>query len=69
MQNKAFLQLKRYDVILLGATSLLIALGLLVLYSSGIRSAQSASQLDTSRQVIYVLVGLKLKVTAEEDIK
>lgn len=57
MQNKAFLQLKRFDVILLGATSLLIALGLLVLYSSGIRSAQSASQLDTSRQVIYVLVG------------
>ena len=60
MQNKAFLQLKRYDVILLGATSLLIALGLLVLYSSGIRSAQSASQLDTSRQVIYVLVGAVL---------
>ncbi|MEI6716119.1 MAG: rod shape-determining protein RodA [Candidatus Saccharibacteria bacterium] len=57
MQNKAFLQLKRFDVILLGATSLLIALGLLVLYSSGIRSAQSASQLDTSRQIIYVLVG------------
>ena len=60
MQNKAFLQLKRYDVILLGATSLLIALGLLVLYSSGIRSAQSASQLDTIRQVIYVLVGAVL---------
>ncbi|MCX6805659.1 MAG: rod shape-determining protein RodA [Patescibacteria group bacterium] len=60
MQNKAFLQLKRFDVILLGATSLLIALGLLVLYSSGIRSAQSASQLDTSRQVIYVLVGAVL---------
>lgn len=60
MQNKAFLQLKRYDVILLGATSLLIALGLLVLYSSGIRSAQSASQLDTSRQVMYVLVGAVL---------
>ena len=60
MQNKAFLQLKRYDVILLGATSLLIALGLLVLYSSGIRPAQSASQLDTSRQVIYVLVGAVL---------
>ena len=60
MQNKAFLQLKRYDVILLGATSLLIALGLLVLYSSGIRSAQSASQLDTSRQVIYVLAGAVL---------
>lgn len=60
MQNKTFLQFKRFDVILLGATALLIALGLLVLYSSGIRSSQVASQLDTSRQILYVVVGALL---------
>jgi len=60
MQKKAFLQFKRFDIILLGATSLLIAMGLLVLYSSGIRSAQSVSQLDTSRQVVYVIIGASL---------
>lgn len=60
MQNKTFLQFKRFDTILLAAMLLLIALGLLVLYSSGIRPNQIATQLDTSRQVLYVVAGLVL---------
>jgi len=60
MQNKTFLQFKRFDVILLAATGLLIALGLLVLYSSGIRSNQVTTQLDTSRQIFYVAIGVLL---------
>ncbi len=60
MQNKVLLQFKRFDGILLAATLLLIALGLLILYSSGLRSSVTASQLDTSRQILYVAVGFVL---------
>lgn len=58
MQNKVLLQFRRFDGILLAATILLILLGLIVLYSSGLKVGATASQLDTSRQVIYVGVGL-----------
>lgn len=60
MQNKVLLQFKRFDTILLAATLLLIVLGLIVLYSSGLRSSLTSSQLDTSRQFIYVAVGFIL---------
>ncbi|MBI2797955.1 rod shape-determining protein RodA [Candidatus Saccharibacteria bacterium] len=49
-----------YDLVLLVCTLLLTALGLTVLYSSGLRSEVTPTQLDTSRQIIYVLVGLGL---------
>ncbi|MDQ5943361.1 MAG: Rod shape-determining protein RodA [Patescibacteria group bacterium] len=58
MQNKVLLQFRRFDGVLLAATGLLILLGLIVLYSSGLKVGATASQLDTSRQVIYVGVGL-----------
>lgn len=60
MQNKARLQFRRTDFILLAATGFLAALGLLILYSSGIQSGLTGSQLDTSRQILYVLVGFVL---------
>lgn len=58
MQNKVLLQFRRFDAILLAATALLILLGLIVLYSSGLKVGSTANQLDTSRQIIYVGVGL-----------
>lgn len=58
MQNRVLLQFRRFDGILLAATALLILLGLIVLYSSGIKVGSTANQLDTSRQIIYVGVGL-----------
>ncbi len=58
MQNKFVLNLKRFDTILLVAMGLLILLGLLILYSSGLRPGPTATQLDTSRQALYVAVGI-----------
>jgi rod shape determining protein RodA len=50
----------KYDLVLLVCTVLLTAIGLTVLYSSGLRSEVTPTQLDTSRQIIYVLVGFVL---------
>lgn len=58
MQKSGFFQFKKLDGILLCSMLLLIALGLLVLYSSGFRPHQVSGQLDTSKQFIYVGVGL-----------
>lgn len=58
MQNKVLLQFRRFDAILLAATSLLIILGLIVLYSSGLKTGPTLNQLDTSKQIIYVGVGV-----------
>lgn len=60
MQNKFVLNLRRFDSVLLVSMGLLIALGLLILYSSGLRSGPTATQLDTSRQALYVFVALIL---------
>ncbi len=55
---------KKYDWIILTAVLLLSALGLLILYSSGIKPSQVNSQIDTSRQIFYVASGLVLLVLA-----
>lgn len=60
MQNKFVLNLRRFDSVLLISMGLLIAIGLLILYSSGLRSGPTATQLDTSRQALYVFVALIL---------
>jgi len=54
--------LRRFDWVSLASALLLSTLGLIVLYSSAIKSIQVTNQLDTSRQIIYVLVGLGLMV-------
>jgi rod shape determining protein RodA len=60
MQNSLRSQFGKFDLILLAAAGLLSALGLLILYSSGIQGGIAASQLDTSRQILYVVVGFGL---------
>lgn len=59
MQNRLRFQFRKTDLILLAATGLLAALGLLILYSSGIQNA-GGNQLDTSKQILYVVVGFGL---------
>ncbi len=57
---QAFKLFRKYDLIIITTTALLVAIGLLVLYSSGIKPSQVNLQLDTSRQFLYVAVGLVL---------
>lgn len=57
-----FRLLKKYDWIIMTTVLLLVAIGLLVLYSSGIKPSQVNLQLDTSRQILYVAIGLILLV-------
>ena len=54
--------LRRYDWMSLAPTILLSVLGLVVLYSSAIKSSEVVNQLDTSRQIIYFGAGLVLMV-------
>lgn len=53
-----------FDNLLLASSVLLVVLGLLVLYSLGIKAKQVSNQLDTTRQIIYALIGLVLLVIA-----
>lgn len=57
-----FTNFKKYDWIILSTVLLLTTIGLLILYSSGIKPSQVSQQLDTSRQIFYVLIGLLLLV-------
>lgn len=50
--------LRKLDLVVLVSTLVLVAIGLTVLYSSGLKAAQVTSQLDTSRQFLYALAGL-----------
>ncbi len=59
MQNRLRFQFRKTDFVLLAATGLLAALGLLILYSSAIQST-GGNQLDTSKQILYVVVGFAL---------
>lgn len=53
-----FRGLKRIDWVLLTVTLLITSLGLLVLYSSGIKASEVRSEIDATRQFLYVAVGL-----------
>lgn len=57
MRSQSF---KKLDLIIIMLTVLLTSLGLLVLYSSGIKAEQVSNQIDTSRQFLYAGVGLGL---------
>lgn len=50
--------LKQLDWIVVTTTFLIVALGLLVLYSSGIKAGEVRSEIDASRQFLYAGVGL-----------
>ena len=50
--------IRKLDLVVLASTLVLLAIGLTVLYSSGLKAAQVTSQLDTSRQFLYGIVGI-----------
>lgn len=49
---------RQIDWIVATTTLLIVALGLLVLYSSGIKSGEVKSEIDASRQFLYASVGI-----------
>lgn len=55
--------LQQLDWILVGTTVLITALGLLVLYSSGIKATSISGQIDATRQFLYAAVGLVIMFT------
>lgn len=64
MKQRFGWRITNFDFLLLAATTLLVVLGMLVLYSLGIKAKQVSNQLDSSRQFIYAAVGLVLMVVA-----
>lgn len=50
--------LQQLDWVLVGTTVLITALGLLVLYSSGIKATSLQGQIDATRQFLYAAVGI-----------
>lgn len=48
----------RLDWFVIIPTLLIVVLGLLVLYSSGIKAGEVTSQIDATRQIIYAVVGI-----------
>lgn len=60
----------QFDALLLTGTILLVLLGLIILYSLGIKARQVSNQLDTSRQIIYAVIGVVLMfIAAKNDYK
>lgn len=54
---------KRLDWVIVATSMLLVVIGLLVLYSSGIKPAESTAQIDTTRQILYVLAGIVVAIS------
>lgn len=52
--------LKKLDLVILICTLLLVALGLLVLYSTSIKAKAVTLQIDASRQIFYFVIGFGL---------
>lgn len=70
MKQRFGWRITNFDNLLLAATTLLVVLGVLVLYSLGIKAKQVSNQLDTSRQLIYAVVGIVLMlIAARNDYK
>ncbi len=64
MRQKSFWQFGNFDNLLFAASALLVTLGLIILYSLGIRAKQVSNQLDTSKQILYALIGFMLLIIA-----
>lgn len=70
MKRKSIWQFGNFDNLLLAASTLLVVLGLIVLYSLGVKAKTVSNQLDTTRQIVYALIGfLLLVVAARNDYK
>ncbi|MCC7543258.1 rod shape-determining protein RodA [bacterium] len=50
--------LKRIDWVIVATSVLLVIIGLLVLFSSGIKPAETTAEIDTTRQILYAAVGV-----------
>lgn len=55
------------DTLLLVSSIMLVVIGLIVLYSLGIKAKTVSNQLDTTRQIIYALIGLLLLIIASRN--
>ena len=64
MKRKTIWLAGNFDNLLLASTALLVALGLIILYSLGIKAKQVSNQLDSTRQIVYALIGVFLLVLA-----
>lgn len=67
MKKRLAFRPQNLDFVLLASSSLLVVLGLLVLYSLGIKAKQVSNQLDTSRQIIYAVIGAVLLIVAAKN--
>lgn len=56
-----------FDNLLLATTSLLVILGILILYSLGVKAKQVSNSLDSSRQIIYALFGVIIMIIASRN--
>lgn len=55
------------DTLLLLSSIMLVVIGLIVLYSLGIKAKAVSNQLDTTRQIIYALIGVLLLLIASRN--
>ena len=62
MKRKTIWLAGNFDNLLLASTALLVVLGLIILYSLGIKAKQVSNQLDSTRQIVYALIGVFLLV-------
>jgi rod shape determining protein RodA len=70
MKRKSIWQFGNFDNLLLAASTLLVILGLIVLYSLGVKAKTVSNQLDTTKQIVYAFIGfLLLAVAARNDYK
>lgn len=67
MKQRLGWRFANFDNLLLITTTLLVVLGVLVLYSLGIKAKQVSNQLDTSRQVVYAVIGFVLMLLAAKN--
>lgn len=50
--------LRRLDWVIVATSGLLVTIGLLVLYSSGIKPSETTAEIDTTRQLLYAAAGV-----------
>ena len=67
MKRKSIWQFGNLDNLLFAASALLVTLGLIVLYSLGVRAKQVSNQLDTTKQILYAFIGFMLLIIASRN--
>ena len=67
MRRKSFWQFGNFDNLLFAASALLVTLGLIVLYSLGVKAKTVSNQLDTTKQILYAIIGFMLLIIASRN--